>query len=215
MYLGYEHACNINLRLFLIRLVCGIFYIYWHRKLAVVCRCFLNSVVSMSSDGKKIQLSQSLIIHHAANVFRCGIVITRTFTLDTRWRKVVFLHSLYLRHPLDRRQDPTDILHATGKNEVPRTCQEWRPLAPVVQPEAQSTSWTWGAGNKTLHAERGEQLFVGAIYEGKKRSPIWRPSTPFRPSVHDLYQRTKLLVGPGWLSRYSNSLRALRFGVRT
>jgi len=128
---------------------------------------------------------------------------------------VVFLQSLYLRYPLDRRLDPTDVLDATGKSEVPRTCQDWRPLAPVVQPEAQSTSWTWERDTKRCTQNGGEQLFVGAIYEGNRRSPMWTPSTPFRPSVHDLYQRTKLLVGPGWLSRYSNSLRTPRFGVRT
>ena len=47
--------------------------------------------------GKKINLFQSLIIHHPVNVCRGGDVITRTFTPDTRWRYVVFLRSLYFR----------------------------------------------------------------------------------------------------------------------
>jgi len=71
---------------------------------------------------------------------------------------VVFLQSLYLRYPSDRRLDPTDGLVATGKSDVSCACQDWRPLAPVVQPAAHSTSCTWDRDTKRCTQNGGERL---------------------------------------------------------
>ena len=123
----------------------------------------------MSSDGKPIKQSRSLIIHPAVNVCRCGDVIARTFTLDTSGDKC-FLQSLYRRYPSDRRLDPTDGLVDTRKSEVPRTCQELRSLALVVQPVAQITSWTWDR-NKNAACRTGGAIICRRYLQRQNKEP--------------------------------------------
>ena len=83
---------------------------------------------------------------------------------------MVFLQSLYLRYPSDRRLDPTDGLVATGKSEVPRTCQDWIPLVPVVLPVAQSTSWTWGRDTKRC-MQNGGRAVICRRYLRRQKKP--------------------------------------------
>lgn len=99
---------------------------------------------------------------------------------------MVFLQSLYLRYPSDRRLDYTDGLVTTGKSDVSCACQDWRPVAPAVQSAAHSPACTSDRDTKRCMPNGGEQLFVGALGDDKRRSPMWTPSTPFRLSVHDI-----------------------------